>query len=188
MAEEKRTYRKGELLAALEDFESALPFICDDPSDWTSLDVDYDKPRVERLWRSVKHPKHGSLRLYLHRIHPCGTPLYHPHPWPSAVKIIQASGVYEMGVGTSRDSSDPAETVMVLRLPEGSSYEMTEPNGWHWVNPVTSPVLTLMVTAEPWTYQHPGLKKPTEKLEPLAQSTAAVLLAMFREACFTRSR
>ena len=64
------------------------------PEIWNSLDVDYHPPRVERIWC-----QYGDYRIYLHFIHACkpGEALYHSHPWPSVMHVIE--GTYEMGIG-----------------------------------------------------------------------------------------
>lgn len=111
---------------------------------WKTLDVTYEDPRVERVWTSV-----GRMRLALHRIHPCAKPLYHPHPWPSAMWL--ASGAYVMGVGRAPEGSgEPPVECVRTTLFEGSYYEMLDRRAWHWVNPVASPVMTVMLTGEPW--------------------------------------
>ena len=84
------------MLATLHEAEDALPDLLREGVDaWRSLDIDYEPPHVERLWRpwgpvvstgAMTIP--SRFRLSLHRIHPCETALFHPHPWPSAVRII----------------------------------------------------------------------------------------------------
>ena len=82
------------MLDVLEAVEQKLPELLRDEAGWNSLFIDYHPPTVERLWRTW-----GEYRVSLHRIHPCerGTALFHPHPWPSAMRIL--SGEYEMAVG-----------------------------------------------------------------------------------------
>src|SRR4051812_43004128 len=117
----------GSLIAALQRAEKALPDLLERDEAWTSLDVNYEPPRVERLWRSFE----DDFRIYLHRIHPCDTALFHPHPWPSAVRII--SGKYEMDVGYSGDAENkdgPPPVAAHLCLTAGSHYEMVHADGW----------------------------------------------------------
>ena len=75
-----------------EKAEAILPELLKDEFLWSTVDVDYETPRVERVWTQV-----GPMRINLHRIHPCKEALMHPHPWPSAVAVVH--GEYEMGVG-----------------------------------------------------------------------------------------
>jgi hypothetical protein len=113
----------------------------------------------------------GTCRVYLHRIHPCdeGSALFHPHPWPSAIRIL--SGRYETGVGYGAgDTPPPVAWKGVLEA--GSYYEMVEPDGWHWVRPVGGPSLSLMVTGAPWTRTAP---RSSEPLAPLAPEAAEAL-------------
>lgn len=116
-----------------------------DPSrDWRTVDVTYEDPHVERVWTQW-----GDLRVNLHRIHVCEKPLFHPHPWPSA--MVVCAGAYLMGVGHSEAGEEPREAARVC-LERGSSYEMLDPHGWHWVKPLgPDPVaMTIMVTGKPW--------------------------------------
>ena len=103
---------------------------------WNSLRVTYEAPRVDRMWRP-----YSDGRLMLHRIWPetKRVSLYHPHPWPSQMLILD--GNYEMRMGTK----DLVYTTVHL-APE-SSYEMHDHRVWHDVT-VTSqhPVLSVMVT------------------------------------------
>lgn len=146
---------KETMLKALFAAEQRLPQLLENLDDWHTLDVDYEPPRVERMWTTLQD---GS-RLYLHKIYPCKKALFHPHPWPSAIKVL--SGVYEMGVGTSATADDPTESATIL-LTAGTSYEMIAPNGWHYVRPLAFSSLSLMLTGAPWAEKHPGLKKPAE--------------------------
>ena len=166
---------KGFLLDVLQRVERHLPELLRDDARWTSLDVAYEPPRVERLWCPFED---GAFRIYLHRIHPCERALFHPHPWPSAIKIL--SGVYEMGIGYSPSEDDPPEVATVL-LTAGSSYEMIHPDGWHYVRPLGSPSLSLMVTGVPWE-THAGTKRPAPGvvLQPLSAVARTELLGAFR--------
>src|SRR5262245_32103375 len=82
------------MLDVLEAFEKELPRLLADEGAWQSLYVDSHPPVVERLWRPWR-----AGRAYLHRIHPCGPgeALFHPHPWPSAMRVLE--GEYEMAIG-----------------------------------------------------------------------------------------
>jgi len=165
---------KGHLLAALHRAEKLLPEFLDDDEEWNSLDVNYEPPRVERLWREFEE----GFRVCLHRIHPCEKALFHPHPWPSAIKIV--SGLYEMGIGYGVGKEDPPEVATVV-LAAGSYYEMVEPNGWHYVRPLAEPSLSVMVTGLPWDLRHPGEKNPDGKLGPLNDKDSDKLLDEFRK-------
>lgn len=155
----------------LADIERALPQLLEDEEAWQSLDVDYEPPRVERLYRDF-----AGIRVYLHRIHPCARngALFHPHPWPSAVRII--AGAYEMQVGYGSGDAPPPIAATML-LPAGATYEMVERDGWHSVRPIDGPVLSLMVTRKPWDRWSP---KPTGELKPLTDEARRELFAAFR--------
>lgn len=143
-------------------------------ADWNSLDVDYEPPRVERLWR----PFEDQYRIYLHRIHPCEKALMHPHPWPSVIKVY--SGKYEMGL----NYHGPDETLATFILTVGSVYVMDDPKGWHYVKPLEKPSLSLMITGKPYepqVYNHDNFGKHRD-LKPLSDETKVDLLEQFRVA------
>jgi len=164
---------KGSMLSVLTRVVRDLPQLLAAPDRFQSLDINYEPPRVERLWCS-----YDDYRVNLHRIHPCDKALFHPHPWPSAVKIL--SGVYEMEVGwglePNADWAPPVATTLLLTT--GSSYEMIDPNGWHSVRPILGPSLSVMVTGRPW--QRHIEKRPIDKLRPLSNEAVQDLLEAFR--------
>lgn len=135
--------------------------------DWNS--VDYEPPRVERLWRQIEGT---DARLYLHKIHPCETALFHPHPWPSAIYIV--SGQYEMGVGYGPGEIAPPVATRLI-LTSGSYYVMDNVDGWHYVRPkkVSGPVISMMVTGKPWGRWSP---RAPGKLDPLSHEAKEKLL------------
>ncbi|HYT90670.1 MAG TPA: hypothetical protein VEL76_18325 [Gemmataceae bacterium] len=160
------------MLDILQAVEKELPRLLADEAGWKSVDVDYHPPRVERLWRPW-----GEYRIYLHRIHPCerGEALFHPHPWPSAMRIL--SGDYEMAVGYGKGEELPP--VAALMIAAGDfRYEMTDPDAWHYVRPLGGPAMTLMVTGKPWDRPAPRSTKP---LQPLTDEQTKQILAFFRE-------
>ncbi len=160
------------MLEVLYQAERVLPALLEDGAGWNSILIDYEEPSVERLWRSW-----GEYRINLHRISPCSTghALFHPHPWPSAMRIIENQ--YEMTVGYGVGDQEPP-VAMRLLLPPGSVYEMTNLNGWHAVRPVSQPVLTLMVTGKPWARSSP---KSTRPLNPLPASRVSELIQLFKQ-------
>lgn len=124
--------------------QKELPGMIRDPSTpWKTLDVLYEKPRVERVW-----VQHGANRLYLHRIHPCEHPYRHHHPWPSAIHVL--SGGYHMEIG---EGDLMSSTLALLDVRAGSGYEMLDRHGWHSVAPYDVPSLSLMLTGVPWEDQ-----------------------------------
>lgn len=160
---------KGDMLARLHQAEDRLAKdLLDNVEDWQSLDVDYDSPRVERLWRQL-----GEDRVYVHRIHPCprGTALYHSHPWPSAVRLIL--GGYDMDVGYGRlhpMTDTPPPIACTLSLAAGSEYEMLDEHSWHSVTPHL-PTYSIMVTGPRWTADYKGKGQSTSPLTPEMKSS-----------------
>lgn len=182
-----RKFRPGELLEELEKFQRSgfTDLIRLPASEWESLDVDYEPPRVERLWRT-----HGEYRVSLHRIHPCKKALCHPHPWPSVIWIT--SGLCEMAVGYD-DPEGLGQTpegtpegfrvaeVARVRLAAGSSYEMPDPRAWHYVKPLGGPTTSVMLSWPPFhqqVYSHESFGQK-RSLNPLSDAGKENLLGEF---------
>lgn len=137
---------------------------------WKSLNITYEKPYVERLWLS-----YGKNRIYLHRIYKCKREeaLLHPHPWPSAVLLLE--GEYEMGIGYGEGVTPPEISTTIIAT-AGTRYEMTNPNGWHYVRPLSDTTLSLMVTGPPWN-RVPVVTAP--KQDPLTPFAREALFSVF---------
>lgn len=159
------------MLTILHDIERELPHLLLSSEGWRSLDVNYHPPRVERVYRD-----HAGHRISLHVIHPCGPEdaLFHPHPWPSAMRVL--SGDYEMSIGAS-DGDQPPAQVLTLRVGGRFEYEMTHPDGWHSVRTIGAPAVTLMVSGPPWKRWSPGSEA---RLEPLSTQRVNEILGIFR--------
>ncbi|MEK7138284.1 MAG: hypothetical protein AAB787_02120 [Patescibacteria group bacterium] len=159
----------------LAGVEEQLPELLEDERGWTGVDVDYHPPRVERLWRQL-----GDIRVYLHRIHYCdpGEALFHPHPWPSAMKVLK--GQYKMAVGYGGGDTPPPVAARLLLGP-GSEYEMTNQDAWHYVRPTEEggTVLTLMVTGLPWKLKR-WVPKSEAPLKPLSDVARSYMFTEFR--------
>ena len=97
------------MLDVLIEVEQALPQLLQDESGWQSVLVDYHPPTVERLWTTWQ-----GFRVYLHRIHPCEREqaLFHPHPWPSAMRVLE--GDYEMAVGFGAGMEAPPVAALMI--------------------------------------------------------------------------
>lgn len=184
---ERGSYVPVDMLGNLALVErQLLGLLKQSPDKWHTLDVDYEPPRVERCWCEIE----GDLRVMLHKIHPCDKALYHPHPWPSAIRIV--TGIYEMGVAFA----DPdgvgntdhlwklgiAEAAKLI-LTKGASYEMVDPMAWHYVRPLKKPSLSVMVIGRPWPeedqrYDHSKFGKGI-KHQPLKDDRRDSLLDEF---------
>jgi hypothetical protein len=160
------------MLEILYMVERELPKLLQDEGAWNSLYVDYHPPLVERLWLPW-----GGYRVNLHRIHPCARDeaLFHPHPWPSAMRVL--SGEYEMAVGYG--TGETAPPIAALMIASGDfRYEMTDPDAWHYVRPLREPTMSLMVTGKPWNRASPKSGKP---LLPLGADQRSAIFRFFRE-------
>lgn len=130
------------MLKTLIEIEARLPELLSSAA-ISTMHIDYHDPIVNRVWF-----QYNEYRVYLHKIFTCKSSmeaLFHPHPWKSAVRIIR--GGYEMGVGHSSTNDLPVVDCRLL-LSEGAIYEMLEPDGWHYVNPIGAPCYSIMVTGE----------------------------------------
>lgn len=159
------------MLELIAQVEKELPDLLKDKSQWNSLFVDYEHPFVERLWRPW-----GDYRIYLHKIHPCRPEeaLFHPHPWPSVVKIVD--GKYQMGLGHGSGKTPPEITATTILTPD-SEYEMSHIDGWHYVAPINNFVYSLMITGKPWDRWSP---KNITPLKSLAKDQEADLFSFFK--------
>lgn len=171
------------MLKVLHEVEGELPRLLESIAGWHSLDINYHPPRVERLWR-----QYGDHRIYLHRIHPCtqDQALFHAHPWPSAIRLIE--GTYEMGLGYAKlvkDSSQLPPIIATIHLLPGVKYEMKHRHGWHYVMPTAESTLSVMVTGP--LFSTVAYDKSKEKalrnkpLKPLSEADEGKLLADFRK-------
>ena len=152
---------ENKLLHILEQAEEVIPLLLKNEVTWKSLYIDYEKPYVARLWIPWK-----ENRIYLHKIYPCAPEeaLFHPHPWPSAMKIVR--GMYEMGVGYGKGKKQP-DVAARVNLAAGSSYAMDNKEGWHYVAPKLEPAYTLMITGIPWKRWAPSRKQVLRELSEL---------------------
>jgi hypothetical protein len=149
-----------------------LPHLLVNHDGWKSLYVDYHPPYVKRLWREWE-----GCRLLLHEIDPCPPgkdPLMHPHPSPSAMWV---HGHYRMDVGYGTSKEAPPVAATIILAPD-TAYEMIHPDGWHSVNPIGAPSLSVMVTGRPWDRWSPKSDKP---LGPLSGQVYDRLFGEFRK-------
>lgn len=162
------------ILANIRD--NILPDFLRDGESWNSLDINYEKPFVHRLWR-----QYGDHRILLHEIQPCSQEeaFFHPHRSPSAVHVYVQSGVsYEMGVGYGPGPKPPLASTMIVTGPASFTYEMLDPFAWHYVRPIEDSTLSLMIMAKPWSASLPTGKIPP--MGPLSTQVKSALLERFQ--------
>ena len=161
---------KGTYLEILTQIEEILPELLL-RTDWKTIDVDYHLPRVERVWL-----QYGSLRINLHRIHATKSSktLFHKHPWPSSMRILH--GVYEMGIGFGFEEAPPPLATTIM-LNEGTAYEMINPDGWHYVNPISEITYSLMISGCPWPRRE---NKSSLLLNALSEEAKEEIIAFFK--------
>lgn len=166
------------LIEKLQQIERVKMYdlLCD-ASIWKSKMINYHPPVVERLWCQL-----GNYRLYLHFIHTCnpGEPLFHPHPWPSAIHVLE--GEYEMGMGFGEGIEEPE--IFSTIVSQGSMYyEMPHRDGWHYVRPTKGVCASIMLTGEPWDREMPKSDEVGE-LEYLHSDRIYVMLDYFKSKYF----
>ncbi len=152
------------------DFE-----MLDEVEKWQSMIINRRKPHTFRAFRIFNYEPLAGCRLCLHRFEPCEEheAFMHPHPWPSAMIVLD--GKYRMRVGASADLKSNPVVVMDEILTGGSRYNMLEPLGWHSVQPLTT-CWSIMINGAPWG---PGVaheKAPTTKGKNLEEMDRPALL------------
>lgn len=139
---------------------------------WNSLLVDYHPPIVKRLWLPYK-----DYRVSLHEIDECSEKdaLWHSHPWPSIIEVLEGS--YRMDLGHSTTSEAPKDIVCKQIITKGCQYVMDDPNGWHFVSPLTKTSYSIMITGKPWKNSAP---KPSKILKELSKKDEERLITKFK--------
>lgn len=148
-------------------------------SNWKTLDIDYHPPYVQRVYTEW-----DGLRVMLHRFPTAcgmGDALYHPHPWVSAMKVLEGEYIQNIGHEEYDGNYNPypvTDTTIVMK--SGSSYEMMNPKTWHRVIPQEE-TYTLMITGGLFSSDKmsKGNKKSDKKLEPLDINTKNKILSKF---------
>lgn len=153
--------------------EKILPDLLNKPQEWKTLLVNYHPPIVERLWAQI-----GNYRVLLHFIHKCETKdaLFHPHPWPSAMHVL--NGKYEMGLGFGPGVVEPEKMCTLLLENGGAYYDMTHIDGWHYVRPVEGVCATVMLIGKPWDREQIEV---TEKPKPFSEERKLIMLRFFSD-------
>jgi len=167
-----------------------LPTLLGQPEAWADMHIIYHPPRVERLWLQLE-----SHRLFLHRIYPCARDqaLWHPHPWPSAVRLL--TGRYEHAIAGTAVQDDgsgqavPTEVLSRMVLTAGCEYEMVHPQAWHVVRPLDKPSLSVMLVGAPYDSSSkaplPSVAKPTTRQPGLSPEVREELFCEFTRALAT---
>lgn len=166
------------MLKLLNEVLAALPDLLASSDGWKGMRIAYHPPQVDRAWRPWR-----DCRLSIHRIYPCapGKALLHPHPWPSAMRVL--TGRYAMAIGYGAGLAPPT-FVGEFVLPAGAEYSMTDPDAWHDVRPIDEPVLTVMLSGPPWGRAmpvDPGGPQPPLTTEELATLLADARMALRRD-------
>ena len=158
------------MLDLLDIALAELPSLLASSEGWSGMRIDYHPPFVDRAWRPWR-----DGRLSIHRIHPCAPAdaLFHPHPWPSAMRIL--AGRYAMNLGYGAGIVPPPVAARVI-VTAGTSYEMTDRDAWHDVRPLDGPVLTIMLSGTPWQRA-----MPVEPVVPQRALTPDGLAALLSE-------
>lgn len=121
----------------------------DQPENFDSLIINRRKPFTYRAFWYPQNQSLKGLRVCLHKFDPCeeSDAFLHPHPWPSAMAVLE--GHYRMKVGASVDKGSQPIIVSDILLGPGSAYSMPDPMGWHSVQPMET-CYSIMVNGKPW--------------------------------------
>lgn len=127
-----------------------------------TLLIDYEPPVVERVWFN-----YGDYRLNLHKIYPLdrtseAKPLWHPHPWPSIMLVVDGKYKMEVGLNELNTATDPPSATTLI-LPAGSLYEMSDARAWHSVEPLDSPAWSIMLTGKPFVNKQSAVERDKPK-------------------------
>lgn len=157
-------------LALLADVERELPERIRSGG-FRSMHVTYAKPFVERLFF-----QRGEHRVFLHRIEGCKPEeaLWHAHPWPSLIKVLDTEGgAYRHTVGArtssrSRTSADNDTIVSSVQTSIATPmntivYTMLNPDAYHSVC-TDRCSWSVMITGTRWSPPEPS--KLQSALEP----------------------
>jgi hypothetical protein len=161
------------MLNLLEQALRELPALLASTQDWHGMHIDYLLPHVDRAWRPWR-----DCRLSIHRIYPLATEdtvYLHPHPWPSAMHILD--GRYEMAIGYGPGLVAPPIAARLV-MTACASYAMTERDAWHDVRPVGGPVISVMLSGVPWHREMPVETHAAQR--PLAATELELLLSTAR--------
>ena len=181
--------------------ESLIPRMLEDKSRWRSLRIDYEKPHVNRLFTDItseeaaKLPDLAGHRIMLHEIESCKSEeaLQHPHPWPSAVRVINTFTPYEMGVGHDLidefmgDATGNVGWGAVMTICGEFRYTMADEDGYHYVRPIRDCAYSVMLTGQPWKLGNASAWRaflnrrddPQPKLSPLSPEKFDELFAFW---------
>ncbi len=168
---EEQLRQSANLRHRLEAVETYLfPDALNDISRWNSLYIDYHPPIVYRLFMNIPN----GYRIMLHEVLPCEAheALYHPHPWPSIVHVVNGD-TYEMGVGSQ------TKVDMISLITREFLYTMTDPTSWHYVAP-HGPSYSVMLTGPRWPDPPDAAHAERKALGPLTDKKAKDLLDHFR--------
>lgn len=158
------------MLNSLYEIEKNLATHLEDKNSWKSLYIDYDKPYIKTLYKTI-----GEHTVYLTEIcfcHP-GEIIPKSSPWPFAMKII--SGSYEMTFGFSKVDTISHTTKLILS--RDSYYEGTDIQAKHGLRALEKNSFALVVTGKPWSN-----KKYNYPLRHLANNESNEIFNAFNKA------
>lgn len=99
------------------------------------------------------------------------------------------SGIYEMEIGYGKGlERPPVACKMQTLIAPGTAastfeYEMTDPDGWHSVRPLTSVCHSVMLSGKPWGRETDPASKTLSSLSP---TRVAEILRWYQEAPWYR--
>lgn len=128
----------------------------------------------------------GDYEIHLNKLLPIPreSVVYHFHPWPCILKILD--GEYEMGLGFGpRRAKEPPISGRFFNMMPGNVYEMPHRNGWHYVWPSKGPVKTLFICGpEDWRRRDDTFKRGLNrnlKIHKLEEVKGEEILDFYRK-------
>jgi len=190
--------------------KTVLMDLLKNPSIWNTLDVNYHQPRVERLWTQIgtsrlmlhvihtcetdealyhPHPWPSAMHV-LSGSYEMGLGVKHT---PNLKEIIALQkqapdwDKYPIDKTLKFRGYDDKKNIVVIReiakiIMDGDNYyEMLDPKGWHYVRPITSTCLSIMLIDEPWEItDDQDIPKAWGKLPTLTEKRKIDILLMVR--------
>jgi hypothetical protein len=193
----------------LDTLRPAIPLLLAERDEWRSVLIDYERPYLMRLFRTIPLPDGKTLRLNLHHFFagqndPAETwgitnpyaikstkhegpqdetnlNLYHPHPWAAAFNIH--SGKYKQLVARAPrlglEHRPSQKDEQWIVQNTGSQYAFNDPHIWHMVLPENDEPVS--TTMLTYIPQDWGQKSPASpyKLRELNENERAFMFDEF---------
>lgn len=192
-AEDTVLVQKFDLSKVLDEVCLALPNLLRSDTTWQSLNIDYAKPYLHRLFTDYTASDGRQVRINLHRFLPyefdpnnTAGALLHPHPWTSAIRIVHVPKnwcyLHEVGYEQEDGSAPEINNLRPDYRNAGDSFAMAHPKLWHRViNRCTDGcIYTVMVTWKSADWHQPAAPIPDKPLSGMSKYEIKTMMDEFR--------